>query len=593
MLAGIVSFVAVYSTVLYGGLVEGLAAEWWTNMAWSIASLAVALRCFATAVAERALAQRRAWWLFGVAALVWFAGMVWWDYRYLIQRADFVYPYYYDVLFMIYPLFMVAGTFFYRARRLSTSLSLIQIANLGIILCTVTFGCVLVLYEPIQKTEQSDFFVGFAIFHAVLHIVAMVFALYCYWFYVWKASRPMFLLILAALALHSLADVLYTFELMGESFDAFNYLNVYWLVAFALQYIAAFEQRELNRAGVLDNPPDDTTPATGSFEALTPSLSVLALYAIALVYQDRLSASVFDVTASVGVLFALFLGLRAWWNWRYQEGLRAQLHSANQDLEARVRERTAALETAQATLVRQERFATLGQLTAIVSHELRNPLGTLRNSIALIDGLSDDCNEPLKASCMRANRSIERCDGIIEELLDFSRTREVETKPTDPGLWLERLLDEYELAPQVRLIRHVAQGITAHFDSERLRRAVINLLDNACETLSHEGSPDATVTVECRARDESLELVVSDNGPGMQPEALANLFEPLYSTKSFGVGLGMTIVKQVVELHDGDVSVSSGEGRGARVVLRLPLDGPSGVNRTVTFTPAETPRAPR
>ena len=111
--------------------------------------------------------------------------------------------------------------------------------------------------------------------------------------------------------------------------------------------------------------------------------------------------------------------------------------------------------------------------------------------------------------------------------------------------------------------------------------------------MSHEDSPDATVTVECRARDESLELVVSDNGPGMQPEALANLFEPLYSTKSFGVGLGMTIVKQVVELHDGDVSVSSGEGRGARVVLRLPLDGPSGVNRTATFTPAETPRAPR
>ncbi|MCH9018936.1 MAG: transporter substrate-binding domain-containing protein [Proteobacteria bacterium] len=236
-----------------------------------------------------------------------------------------------------------------------------------------------------------------------------------------------------------------------------------------------------------------------------------------------------------------------------------------------------ALRAAQAELVRKERLAALGQLTGTVAHELRNPLGAMRVSIAAIKKLPDDAHPIMKSSVAIVDRSITRCDAIITDLLEYSRGRDLDRSATPIDAWLGELLDEYTPAGGVALRRKLAAKVAVVFDRDRLRRAVLNLLANACQAMLGDGGDEAgatphVITVGSRVTDARIEVSVSDTGPGIAEENVANIFEPLYSTKSFGVGLGLSIVRQIMEQHGGGVEVSGGRGRGARFTLWLPLD---------------------
>jgi signal transduction histidine kinase len=251
-------------------------------------------------------------------------------------------------------------------------------------------------------------------------------------------------------------------------------------------------------------------------------------------------------------------------------------------LEQRVEERTVELHAAQAGLLRQERLATLGQLTATVSHELRNPLGTIRASVfTLRNGLKD--TEPIvQRSLERIERSTIRCDRIIEELLDFTRITKLEPSPATIDAWLDETLNEQELSREITLLRDFGLGDTVvSFDHDRFRRAVINIFDNACQAMTGAGLGDAdserhSLTVRSQLRNERIEVIFEDSGPGMPPDVYDMIFEPLYSTKGFGVGLGLSVVKNIMEQHDGGIEIESEEGRGTRVCLWLPAASSTG-----------------
>jgi len=257
-----------------------------------------------------------------------------------------------------------------------------------------------------------------------------------------------------------------------------------------------------------------------------------------------------------------------------------QLALANDELELRVEERARQLREAHDELLRSERLAVLGKLTATVSHELRNPLGAIRPSTYVLRKKIDPNDETLVNAVQRIERSIERCDYIIEELLDYTRTTRINKSPVDLDEWLKLTVDEFLLPGDIELnVIANLDGRTCEFDSFRMRRVLVNLLENARHALTEEDGKGiqqgAKIEISTQYQTDRFVIQVTDNGSGIADDVMEHIFEPLYSTKNFGVGLGMPAVRQVMDLHDGGIEVSSREGDGTTVTLWLPASANS------------------
>jgi len=228
---------------------------------------------------------------------------------------------------------------------------------------------------------------------------------------------------------------------------------------------------------------------------------------------------------------------------------------------------------AETELLKSERLSVLGQLTATVAHELRNPLSAIRNTLFNVRQLATNAGVKLDRPIARMERSIERCDRIISDLLEVTRNRELNRADLRADRWLAEILAEQTIRKPIVLSTELgAPGAVVAADSDRLRRVVINLVDNAAQALAETpGDRSKRLTVRTTVSDRELVLMVEDTGPGIPPENLSRIFEPLFSTKSFGTGLGLPTVKQIVKQHDGIISVDSEVGRGTCVTIRLPL----------------------
>lgn len=264
----------------------------------------------------------------------------------------------------------------------------------------------------------------------------------------------------------------------------------------------------------------------------------------------------------------------------------AEIRKLNRVLERRVEERTTELHATQDALVRSERLAALGQLTGMVAHELRNPLGAIATSFDVIQNKCEAANLGLDRALGRVKRNIKRCDGLISELLDVTRAKALQPEPTAVDAWLSDLLEEQPIPEHITLNTDLdAAGAAVTFDREQVRRAVINLVDNACQAMAIDGDRDRTgdgagngagngkqLTVATRRPDGRIEIEVADTGPGIPEDDLTEVLEPLFTTKPFGTGLGLTIVQRIMERHRGGLEITSEKRRGTRVRLWLPTD---------------------
>ena len=249
-----------------------------------------------------------------------------------------------------------------------------------------------------------------------------------------------------------------------------------------------------------------------------------------------------------------------------------ELEKYRSTLEDLVRERTEQLDLAQAELVQKERLAVLGQLTATVSHEIRNPLGTVANCLYLLkESLQGAEHANLAKPLLLAERNVERCDTIISDLLDFSRQRRIEKTPILIDDWVTDFLEEMNIPEGVQMELDLSTNSFVPVDPERLRRALVNVVTNALQAFDEVDKPDKQLTVRTRLVDGTCEIIVQDNGPGMSQDVIKRIYEPMFSTKNFGVGLGVPIIKNIVEGHSGVVEYTSEVGVGTTVIMRLPL----------------------
>jgi len=256
----------------------------------------------------------------------------------------------------------------------------------------------------------------------------------------------------------------------------------------------------------------------------------------------------------------------------------AELLKYQDHLEELVAERTKELQGLHQEFVRKERLATLGQLTGTVSHELRNPLGAIKSALYVIQKIGNQENERVQKAIGRADRNIDRCTLIIEELLDFTRARQLNKHATRLDEWLESVIKEQSIPQGIQIVKDFGlKEVELCIDPDRLRRAVINIVDNACHSMldinnSGDPFPDSQLVIKTRGDDNRIEITVSDNGHGISESVLSDVFEPLFSTKSFGVGLGMPTVKQIMEQHDGGIEIDTRQGKGTAITLWLPIN---------------------
>jgi len=217
-----------------------------------------------------------------------------------------------------------------------------------------------------------------------------------------------------------------------------------------------------------------------------------------------------------------------------------------------------------------ERLAALGQFSGGISHELRNSLATIDSSVYYLKTKLKGSDEKVQTHLDRIKGSVQGATAVIQSLLDLTRMKEPNLARLDLRLVAAESIEPDKVPATVNVVRlFAAREVRVNADPEQLRMAFKNIVENAVQAM--EGSGTLTVTVGT-SPDGKAEASFTDTGPGIPPENLSKVFQPLFSTKTKGMGFGLAIAKMVVDKNGGTIEARSEVGKGATVVIRFPLE---------------------
>ena len=244
----------------------------------------------------------------------------------------------------------------------------------------------------------------------------------------------------------------------------------------------------------------------------------------------------------------------------------ADLHHRNQELEEAYRR----LEQAQRDLLANERLSNLGKMSNMILHDIRNPVAVLKGYSEALFSFAEEPDR-VRDTARRIATEAERLGHLSGELLDYARGEvrlDMSVVPPSKIVDAARVyIDEKTRGTDIRLSVTVENDDPIVVDFQRMVRVVHNLLDNARKACGAAG----TITVTVGRRGEIVEFVLEDTGEGMSREVASRVFEPFFSgSPRGGTGLGMVIVRNIVEAHGGTLFVASREGVGTKVTMRLP-----------------------
>lgn len=222
-------------------------------------------------------------------------------------------------------------------------------------------------------------------------------------------------------------------------------------------------------------------------------------------------------------------------------------------------------------LARNGQMAMLGKLVTTVAHELRSPLGAILTSLHLVEIRMPDADTGAAKALDRIRRSVRRSDEVITELLDYSRYEPLAMEETWVDSWLRKRFHAQVLPQGISLRFDSGFGDGSHMvDREKLHRAMNCIIENAAQALRESGKGGQICVATSNAGD-SLVIRITDEGPGIPEEYRDRVFEPYFSGRRAGTGLGLPLAKRIVEQHGGELSFESTPGETTSFEIRLPL----------------------
>jgi two-component system sensor histidine kinase HydH len=250
------------------------------------------------------------------------------------------------------------------------------------------------------------------------------------------------------------------------------------------------------------------------------------------------------------------------------EDLRVQTGKYRRTAE-QLAEANAQIRHAEEAMRRTDRLAALGQLSAGLAHELRNPLGTIKASSEMLARVLTSENEVAREMAGFISSEADRTNSLVTRFLQFARPLQLRAEKADLAHVLDRAVAAVEReAPGIAIYRNYAPEIPPFpFDAELMERVFFNLVLNAAQATAAGGA----VTVKTRAAGGTAEIAVIDRGVGIDPKQLDSIFNPFFTTKPQGVGLGLAIVSKIVDEHGGKIAVESEPGRGSVFRVLLPM----------------------
>ena len=247
----------------------------------------------------------------------------------------------------------------------------------------------------------------------------------------------------------------------------------------------------------------------------------------------------------------------------------------NYELEQRVEERNKQLQDVQEQLIRREKLAVLGQLAGGVAHEIRNPLGVVKNAVYFLQQVLDDGDDDIKDAISEIMRGVANSERIVSELLDFARgaAPELSVFPLDEAVYVA--LEMVKVPTSISVFRPDPTSIHLNADRGQIERLFANLIQNAVQAMADGGS----LSIQCQFVDEHVHIRISDTGKGIASNELEKIFEPLFTKRAKGIGLGLPLCRRYAGQNHGTLTVESELGKGSTFTVTLPVATTRGVVR--------------
>lgn len=272
------------------------------------------------------------------------------------------------------------------------------------------------------------------------------------------------------------------------------------------------------------------------------------------------------------VLYNIVGALTGLLSQREQEKSEALQQSIIEQEEAykQLRNQTEKLISIEEELRRSEKLATLGEMAAVLAHEIRNPLGSIRGTAEILKDdypLNSDKHEFIEIQI----KETERLNNVVEDFLRMAKQSNPEIKPCPIAIELETIVailkNDAAISNVVITLDNISPALMIKGDAEKLRQALLNIMINGIQAVTEGGE----IKISTEIAGDYCELYIRDNGKGMDLETAAKIFEPFFTTKESGTGLGLAITRKIIAAHGGDISVASTPGKGSCFTIKLPL----------------------